>query len=74
MAYQSRSSPHSTSSHEEWDGKSKMSKTQSTASAAYSISSSSSRQTNSSIQESSARTYFVELGRYLTSMLLRGNL
>ncbi|KAL9544193.1 hypothetical protein MBANPS3_007742 [Mucor bainieri] len=48
-----------------------MAKTQSTASAAYSVSSSSSRQTSASVQESSARTYFAELGRYLYSLLAK---
>ena len=66
MQYQSRS-------QESWDNKLKMSKTQSTASAAYSISSSSSRQTSASLQESSARTYFAELGKYLYSLLAKGN-
>lgn len=46
-----------------------MSKTTSTSSATYSVTSSSSRQTNISVQESSARVYFLELEKYLTSML-----
>ncbi|KAI7905497.1 uncharacterized protein BX663DRAFT_499944 [Cokeromyces recurvatus] len=66
MALQSRSPPHSVSSQEEWDIRNKMSKTQS----ATSVSTSSSRQTiNSSIQESSAKIYFVELEKYLTNIL-----
>ncbi|KAI7893447.1 uncharacterized protein EV154DRAFT_479451 [Mucor mucedo] len=68
MAYP-RSSPHSTHSREDWDLKSKMSKTTSTGSTTYSVASASSRLTNASVQESSARVYFIELQRYLSSML-----
>ncbi len=71
MAYP-RSSPLSNSS-QEWDGKSKMSKTVSTASGTYSVTSASSRQTNTSVQESSARIYFLELEKYLQYMLSKGN-
>lgn len=71
MAYP-RSSPHSTLSREDWDLKSKMSKTTSTGSTTYSVASASSRLTNASVQESSARVYFIELQRYLSSMLSKG--
>lgn len=67
-----RSSPHSPISREEWNNKSKMSKTTSSHSTAYSVNSSSSRQTSSSIQESSARTYFLELEKYLSFILSKG--
>lgn len=66
MAY-SRS-PIPNTSHDDWV-KNKMSKTTSTSSATYSVTSSSSRQTNISVQESSARVYFLELEKYLTFML-----
>jgi len=66
MQYQNRPQEH-------WDNKANMVKTQSTASAAYSVSSSSSRQTSASVQESSARTYFAELGKYLYSLLAKGS-
>ncbi|KAI8636468.1 hypothetical protein BD408DRAFT_426099 [Parasitella parasitica] len=65
MQYQSRP-------QENWDhSKVNMAKTPSTGSTAYSISSSSSRQTSSSLQEASARTYFVELEKYLYSLLTK---
>lgn len=71
MAYP-RSSPHSTISREDWELKSKMSKTTSTASTTYSVTSASSRLTNASVQESSARVYFIELQKYLSSLLSKG--
>ncbi|KAI8365051.1 hypothetical protein EDC96DRAFT_510303 [Choanephora cucurbitarum] len=64
MSYQ-QSSPLRSVSSEEWA----KFKTQSTSSAAYSVSSSSSRQTTVSIQESYAKQYYVDLKRYLHDML-----
>lgn len=68
MAYQSRST---TSTQEDWDARNKMSRT---TSATYSVSSSSSRQTNVSVQESSAKIYYTKLAKYLASMLAKGKL
>ncbi|KAI8986946.1 hypothetical protein BDB01DRAFT_784030 [Pilobolus umbonatus] len=57
--------------HEDWDGKHNMSKTTSTTSGSYSVSSNSSRQTSASIQETTARTYYAELERYLVHILAK---
>ncbi|KAI9483555.1 MAG: hypothetical protein EXX96DRAFT_558627 [Benjaminiella poitrasii] len=66
MALQSRSPPHSASSQEEWDNRAMLLKTHSATSA----STSSSRQIiNSTLQESSAKVYFGELEKYLTTIL-----
>lgn len=65
-------SPIPNPSHEEWV-KNKMSKTTSTSSATYSVTSSSSRQTNISVQESSARVYFLELEKHLAFILNKGS-
>ncbi|KAI8370242.1 hypothetical protein BD560DRAFT_396821 [Blakeslea trispora] len=64
MSYQ-HTSPAQSVSSQEWT----KIKTQSTSSTAYSVSSSSSRQTAVSIQESYAKQYFEDLKRYLSDML-----
>lgn len=51
-----------------------MSKNRSTGSTTYSALSASSRQTTSSIQETSAKIYFVELQKYLSFILAKGTI